>query len=175
MNDVYFACRDCCEMVDAGYRWAYATLEHPGIVSRSSPVRPDVVLSHADYWTPPPAAGSRPELTHDALLIVRPFLARHRSHSLAYGDYHEITDSEPAGTLRWLDRSHPARLTLRHFREVLGLRRWTEVLKWVESNRPPWWWSIDDIKDAVRVDIERLASEEAAVYRPPSDSRNRED
>jgi hypothetical protein len=159
MNDVYFACRDCCEMIDAGYRWAYAWLEHPGIVTRSSPVRADVVLACAEYWAPPTDSVER-DFTGDAVTLVGPFLERHRSHALVYGDYFEIIGSEPAGTLRWLDHSSSAKITLPYIREILGLRRWPEVLAWVKNNRRPWWWSIDEIKDAVRVELEKLARQE---------------
>jgi hypothetical protein len=54
MNCRYFACADCKQYIDAGYRWAYWLLEHPGIVRLGEPVSASAVLATADYWTPPP-------------------------------------------------------------------------------------------------------------------------
>lgn len=140
-------------MIDAGYRWAFSLLEEPNIVSRASPISASEVLGAVEYWAPPDN-GLNPELASTVLPAVREFLKAHREHELHYGDFFEITGAEPQATLEWLDRSRHATPTLRYFVEVLGLRRWTDILAWTRDNRKPWWWGIDDIKDAVRVRLE---------------------
>jgi len=50
MNDVYFACRTCKRFVDAGYRWAYATLELSNVVQHGQQLEVDAVFSATEYW-----------------------------------------------------------------------------------------------------------------------------
>ena len=93
MNDRYFACNDCRVYTDAGYRWAYWSLEHCGIVTLNSPIVAANVLAVQEYWTPPNEPDSD-WLTDSILPTVREFLAAHRDHSLTYFDLDRIVCDE---------------------------------------------------------------------------------
>lgn len=83
MNDRYFACWQCKTYVDAGYRWAYWMLEHPGIVRLGHAVSVEAVLSAAEYWSPFDDGDSR-WLLEDVLPRVRRYLAAHGEHGIIY-------------------------------------------------------------------------------------------
>jgi hypothetical protein len=83
MNYRYFACADCKQYIDAGYRWAYWLLEHPNIVTLGEPVSFSAVLAAADYWKPPPDEQSD-WLMQQILPGVRRFLADHSGHKVLY-------------------------------------------------------------------------------------------
>src|SRR5262249_43082783 len=53
MNCVYFACLDHHEYIDAGYRWAYWTLEEAGVVRKDHIVDIERVFAANEYWKPP--------------------------------------------------------------------------------------------------------------------------
>ncbi len=86
MNNVYFACRMCKTFQDAGYRWCYWTLEHPGIVERGKPVAVSAVLSATEYWQD----AQEETWLQELLPTVRVFLERHGTHELMYGDGEDI-------------------------------------------------------------------------------------
>jgi len=85
MNSIFFVCTDCKKYTDAGYRWAYWTLQHPGIVSLGKPFSADAVFVATEYWNPPPEEGAS-WLIKDVLPTVRDFLMEHKQHKLIFSD-----------------------------------------------------------------------------------------
>lgn len=83
MNCLYFACADCKRYIDAGYRWAYWQLQHPGIVRVGEAVSPSAVLAAGDYWSPPRDEHSD-WLLREVLPAVRRFFTEHREHRLLF-------------------------------------------------------------------------------------------
>ena len=83
MNCLYFACADCKRYIDAGYRWAYWQLQHPGVVCLGEAVSASAVLAAADYWTPPPDEQSD-WLMQEILPAVRRFFTEHSEHRLLF-------------------------------------------------------------------------------------------
>lgn len=83
MNCIYFVCADCQSSIDAGYRWAYWRLEHPGVVRRGKTVSVSSVLGTAKYWNPPPEEQSM-WLVRDVLPSVRRFLEEHHDHAVLF-------------------------------------------------------------------------------------------
>ena len=83
MNSRFFACADCKSYIDAGYRWAYWLLEHPGVVRLGEQFSPAVVFAASDYWQPPPEERA-PWLVDHTLPAVRDFLTQHKEHTLLY-------------------------------------------------------------------------------------------
>jgi hypothetical protein len=83
MNCRYFACADCKQYIDAGYRWAYWLLEHPGTVRLGQEVSEAAILAASDYWQPPPNEQSD-WLVQQVLPRVRLFFAGHSGHKLLY-------------------------------------------------------------------------------------------
>ena len=59
VNSRYFAYRDHLRYVDAGYRWAYWTLEQPGVVSLGQAIELGEVFACEAYWNPPAEEYSR--------------------------------------------------------------------------------------------------------------------
>lgn len=149
MNDVYFGCRTCRILVDAGYRWAASVLEASGVVSRGDGVDVARVLECSPYWSP-----SEEESTgwlKDVLLRVRAFLERHADHGLVFGDFEAVMGPEEAAFLDWLDVSSTPEIGPRYFTEVLHLSLWVDAVAWVRSQeRAPWWWHDADLVDHVR-------------------------
>jgi hypothetical protein len=85
VNCVYFACVDDHQYVDAGYRWAYWTLEEAGVVQRNHDVDIERLLAANEYWNPPVEAQSA-WLCGSVLPAVRSFLRRHAGHRVVYVD-----------------------------------------------------------------------------------------
>jgi hypothetical protein len=157
MNCVYFACDDCKVLVDAGYRWASGLLEDSGFVSRTSPVAVHIVRSATEYWS----AGA-PWLRDEVLPGVRAFLSKHEGHRLRYGDEEEIEGTGEYAFLDWLEVGYDATASPRYFTEILGLRTWQEVIDWtMHQPFPPWWWSLEETRDAARVRFTELTQEPA--------------
>jgi len=158
MNDVYFACEDCRVMADAGYRWAYWELEHPGIVHRRKPISAEAVGAAVSYWAPPVEPSSK-WLTDEVLPTVRSFLTEHGPHRVTYGDAEEIVGPDPAALFDWLEVGHSPELTPRYFVDVLRLASWAQVLEWARTaDRKPWWWDEPELKDRARVRFQEMAA-----------------
>jgi hypothetical protein len=116
MNDVYFWCLDCKVYCDAGYRWAYWTLAHPGIVSAAQAVDVDAVFRADEYW----AGGQDAPWLAALLPQVREFLQEHREHRLSYGDQDCFFRWEPENDcLEWMEVGAQAMTSLRTFVEEL--------------------------------------------------------
>lgn len=101
MNCVYFACSRCRSYIDAGYRWAYWTLEEPGVVKQPEIVHVDRVFSTAGYWDVDESSDSA-RLRDGVLPKVRTFLHEHREHSVRYVDEMWIYDREEKGE-EWVE------------------------------------------------------------------------
>jgi hypothetical protein len=96
MNCVYFACPQCQSYIDAGYRWAYWTLEEPGIVQQPELVPVERILSATEYW----GIDDSPEsawLREKVLPKVRSFLLEHQQHETVYVDEQWIYGREEEG------------------------------------------------------------------------------
>ena len=83
MNFRYFACEACKAYTDAGYRWAYWNLEHPGIVRAGAAVDVPNVLNASDYWNPPRDDESS-WLYGNVFPVVRAFFSEHQGHRITY-------------------------------------------------------------------------------------------
>ena len=93
MNFRYFACPQCKAYTSAGYRWAYWSLEHEGIVEPNRSVDVAAVQATAAYWNPP----SEPEsdwLYKKVLPTVRTFLSGHQAHGILYVESGEFFGRE---------------------------------------------------------------------------------
>jgi hypothetical protein len=96
MNGVNFACLQCRQFLDAGYRWAYHGLEKPGIVQQQQVIDVPRVLAANEYWD----IGDSPEsawLREGVLPKVRAFLAEHESHGIVYVEDEWLWNREDAG------------------------------------------------------------------------------
>lgn len=136
MNDRYFACRTCKTFLDAGYRWCYWELEHPGIIQLGERVDVDRVLSHAPYWDAP-ADSPSDWLSKEVLPSVRQFFADHAGHDIVYWQIDDLPDDKP---LNWLWIGADPLPTARYFVEVLRLKRWQDVEQWLDSSEFRDWW-----------------------------------
>jgi hypothetical protein len=149
VNELYFRCETCKRFVEAGYRWAYATLVEPGVVhaddyvtgGTSLPaVSAEAVLGAAPYWQ----VAAQDALLAQQLDRVRTFLLHHGKHTLSFGDIHRL--HRPAHEwLSWLSEDGETAPLPRYFAEVLKLKSWADVESHVRTLRvPPWWWSGDN-------------------------------
>ena len=96
MNFRYFACPTCKTYTNAGYRWAYWNLEHPGLVEPNMPVDVSSVLQADKYWHPPDGADSK-WLYEGVLPAVKEFLSEHYDHGILFvesGDFFALEDFE---------------------------------------------------------------------------------
>ena len=91
MNERFVGCRDCKKYIDAGYRWAYWTLEEPGIVCVGEPVTLTALLNAKEFWNP------EHDEEHDAdwllkrvLPNLKEFLAVHLEHQLIWLEADQI-------------------------------------------------------------------------------------
>lgn len=83
MNCRHFGCPRCRTYVDAGYRWAYWTLEEPGVAVMGEWIDVARLLACHEYWNPPPDEQSH-ALVHETLPRVRRYVDAHRDHGLIY-------------------------------------------------------------------------------------------
>lgn len=103
MNSRYLACPTCRLYVDAGYRWAYWLLEHPGVVHLGEGVDVDAVLAREDYWNP--SEEERSEwLCGEVLPRVRRFLTEHGGHGVVYIEEEHLSAEESLAA-NWMEVS----------------------------------------------------------------------
>ena len=101
LNEVYFACRQCKDYIDAGYRWAVTVL-FPGQWDRFPlTIDVDAVLAHHAYWS---GESEHPSLAA-TLPAARRFIEAHREHALVFGDSESFMsiDGDNYDELEWLD------------------------------------------------------------------------
>lgn len=153
LNNVYFACRTCKTYQDAGYRWCYWTLEHPGIVERGKSFVVSAVLSAPEYWQ----GGQDASWLQQLLPKVRAFLERHRTHELVYGDDEDIgllpTSEDDYRFLDWLneDDDDAEDLLPRYFIERLGYNDWQQVTEHIaQLEHKPVWWYVSELRDKAK-------------------------
>lgn len=158
MNNLYFACLDCKVYVDAGYRWAFWSLEEPGLVARGRRVSVESVLSAGEYWKPYKTE-SADWLYKNVLPSVDLFLRSHNTHAVIYGALADFLPGDGDGFLDWLQLGFMPQLLPRYFVEYLGLKTWDEVRSFVAvQESTPWWWMLewDNLHDKVRNKFQEL-------------------
>jgi hypothetical protein len=149
MNSVYFGCKACRTLVDAGYRWATSTLETSGVVALGGAVDVARVLEHGPYWSPSKEEAN--DWLTDGLLRARAFLEAHADHAIVFGDVETIEGPEEAAFLDWLDVSATPEVGPRTLTEVLHFTHWVDAVIWVRAQKSaPWWWHDAELTDAVR-------------------------
>lgn len=137
MNNVYFACLKCKIYIDAGYRWAYWSLEHTAVVEQGKPINVDAILQASQYWNVP-ADGGWPTLIH--LQDVRKFLSDHARHELTYGDDEKfLPDLDSDEILDWLEIGSDAAPTIRGIMSSPDFHCWEDVVSYFKEHLPPWW------------------------------------
>jgi hypothetical protein len=86
VNSRAFACLDCKELIDSGYRWCYWQLEEPGVITLGECVNIAHVLRCEPYWNFS-AEGPSPGGWLERLMPkVRAFLLRHGDHRVIFGE-----------------------------------------------------------------------------------------
>lgn len=137
--------------IDAGYRWAYATLEDTGIVQRGKPVDPTSVLTASEYWNPEPDERTN-WLTSEVLPSVRRFLNEHAGHGIVFGEDDMFFDSNPDWFLDWIQEGYGTTPWPRFLHERVQLKSWTAVGEYVSRlpHSPSWWRDLDQRERAER-------------------------
>jgi hypothetical protein len=126
VNTLWFACTDCKVYLDAGYRWAYWNLVHPGIVTLQAPVEIDRVLNASAFWTPP--ADKTSEWLHNKVFpSLRQFFSDHRGHHIVFWDSNDLPENS---ALEWLQVGYCPQPTARFFAEILKFKDWKSVLEY---------------------------------------------
>jgi len=97
MNNLYFICPSCKVFIDAGYRWAYWTLEDAGVVARDQTVDPQKVFAAEEYWNPEKDDISK-WLYDEVFPSVRAFLEEHGSHDVVFDEHDRFRDE---GGVNW--------------------------------------------------------------------------
>jgi hypothetical protein len=143
MNNLYFACTDCKIYVDAGYGWAYWSLEETGICKRNELVSVESVLSAQEYWNPSKTE-SADWLYKEVLPSVLHFLKKHEQHRIVFGNTSDFLPVDGCGFLDWMQIGFMAQLLPRYFVEQAGLKTWDEVRDFIsKQDAAPWWWLLD--------------------------------
>jgi hypothetical protein len=151
MNNLYFACTSCKVFVDAGYRWAYWTLEDAGIVTKGGPVDPAKVLAAEEYWNPEKEETSN-WLYNEVFPSVRTFLEEHGPHKIIYGEIDLICDSSSDWFLEWIQEGFLAYAYPRFCLERLHHDSWDAVRSYMDQqkSKPRWWTEPDERERAER-------------------------
>ena len=93
------------------------------------------------YWNPS-ADENLSWLYQDVLPSVREFLHDHRSHQIIFGEEQDFLPLD-SNYFDWMQLGYLLVPTPRYLVEVLGLKSWDQVLKYMEKQRiPPAWWEI---------------------------------
>lgn len=140
MQNLYFACCDCKIHIDAGYRWAYLTLEKVGIVNQGKQIDVDSVLRAESYWNLPQEEKSR-WLYEEIFPPLRQFLQQHKSHRIIFGDDEEFAPFDSDDFWDWMQIGYLVNITPRYLVERLGLETWEQVEEYMRRQRftPVWW------------------------------------
>jgi hypothetical protein len=166
-----FACLDCKQYIDAGYRWCYTHLEHPGIVFTGKHVDVERVLATAEYWStsaagqttlawlnslPPhfhafvqssPLVRTSTEWLEKLLPQVHAFLLLHKEHDLRFGETANEHFYSGTDFLEWddVEAGEPSDISVQNL-YAKGCREWADVEAYMQSRRAPvWWWGQPEI------------------------------
>jgi hypothetical protein len=143
MNELYFSCLDNKIFIDAGYRWAYCTLEKPGVVNRGQLISVEKVLNADKYWNP--SKNNNSDWLHqDILPHCRKFLIQNRKLRIMFGEDEDFIDDKTY--FDWKQIGFLAELSPRVFVEELGLKSWSEVENYISklTTDEPWWWDFTE-------------------------------
>ena len=143
-----FACLDCKQYINAGYRWCYSHLEHSGIIAPGEFLDVGKVLARAEYWAIP-AAGPNTEWLAKLLPEVRAFLLFHREHELRFGEAANEHFYSGTDFLEWDDAEagEPSDISVQSL-YTKGCREWADVEVYMKSRRlPVWWWGQPEIME----------------------------
>jgi hypothetical protein len=145
VNNIYFFCESCKVFVDAGYRWAYWTLEEPGIVRRDEAVDSDLVMATQEYWNPERDDRSQ-WLIKEVLPSVRHFFEEHRAHRIIFGEGDIVFDASPDWFLEWIQEGFLASPLPRFCYERVRCSSWTAVCEYINTLKlkPSWWKDLDE-------------------------------
>jgi hypothetical protein len=151
MNNLYFACTSCKVFVDAGYRWAYWTLEEAGVVKRRNIVDPGSVLAAEEYWNPEPDDRSK-WLLEEVLPSVRRFIQEHGEHTIVFDESDVFHDTGPDWFLEWIQEGYLFYPLPRFCLERLRCNSWTAVCEYMNRVRfkPSWWTDREERERAER-------------------------
>ena len=151
MNNLYFACTSCKVFVDAGYRWAYCTLEEVGAVKRGEIVQPGSVLAAEEYWTPEPGENSK-WLLDEVLPSVRSFLQEHGTHRIVFDEGDVFYEAGPDWFLEWIQVGYLADPLPRFCLERLKCESWMAVCEYMNhvKYKPSWWTDREERERAER-------------------------
>jgi hypothetical protein len=170
-----FACLDCKQYIDAGYRWCYTHLERPGIVAPGERFDVDRVLAAAEYWAIPPVGQTAtawpdslpsqlkaflqpapiPQASCEWLEKLMPevgvFLLFHREHELRFGEHANEHFYSGSDFLEWDDVGvgEPHDISIQSLC-AKGCRKWADVEAHMQSRRLPVWWSGQIMEEAQR-------------------------
>jgi hypothetical protein len=141
MNDLFFACLDCKTFVDAGYRWAYNELEHPGIVERNNLIDVEAVRAATRYWNPPRDDLSR-WLYDEVFPPLRLFFDEHEAHRITFGQ-EESFASFDGDYFDWIQVGYLLVPMPRYLVEVLQFTTCEQVCGYMDALEiPPAWWDV---------------------------------
>lgn len=96
MNNRYFICRKQRKYTDAGYRWAYWTLEDKGIITLGDGVDVVAVQAADEYWNPDDSENNE-WLCEQILPTVKEFLEMNREDGIEYADEEFIAEQWELG------------------------------------------------------------------------------
>jgi len=167
MHNLYFACADCKIYVDAGYRWAYWSLEETGVVRQGKSVEVESVFAAEEYWNPSQTE-SADWLYKEVLPSVRRFLREHKHHHIIFGNTSDFLPTDSCAFLDWMQVGFMAQLLPRYFVEQLGLKTWDQVRDFVaRENATPWWWMLEweGLHDKARKKFQELIESTSASRR----------
>jgi hypothetical protein len=165
MNTLYFSCTDCKIYTNAGYRWAYWTLEDKGIVQKGMRVSVNAFMGAEEYWNPPAEATSN-WLYDEVLPGVRAFLQEHNDHRIIFADSDNFLFSGSDDTyFEWLQVGYLANISPRTLVEKLGFKTWEEANDYLSKHdSPPWWWDhTEELRDQGKAKFEELVGADPAI------------
>ena len=173
MTSRQFACLDCKQYINAGYRWCYTHLERTGIVIPGEILDAERVLATAEYWAisaagqttstwldslPPqlnaflktsPLVQTSTEWLEKLLPEVHTFLLLHRNHELRFGEAANEHFYSGTDFLEWDDAEagEPFDISVQSLC-TRGCREWVDVELYMKSRRSPvWWWGQPEIME----------------------------
>lgn len=171
MTFLFFACCDCKIYIDAGDRWAYWELEHPGVVRRDAPVNVRSVLNATGYWNPPINTESQ-WLYVDVFPPLRDFLQEHKSHKIVFGEEEEFASITGDDYFNWMSVGYRSKPTPRYLAEVIGFTSWDQVRHYMErlDRKPTWWemtWGDPSPNDLAKEKFEQLVRQKQRACNLP--------